>query len=134
MSQSNVYEVKRERRKSLFLQEFSSLFQELLREEPSLIEVFVSKVDLSNDTGICYIYFATIREPGEEVFEKALETLKLYKPSLRKAFANRLKTRYAPDLLFVYDKAKEKERRINELLDKVSEDLYPGGVSPANKK
>jgi ribosome-binding factor A len=123
MTASNVNDVKRERRKSLFLQEFSSLFQELLQEEPSLIDVFVSKVDLSNDTGICYIYFATIREPGQEVFDKSLEILKLYKPSLRKAFANRLKTRYAPDLLFVYDKAKEKERRINELLDKVSEDL-----------
>ncbi len=132
MSQSNVYEVKRERRKSLFLQEFSFLFQELLREEPSLIDVFVSKIDLSNDTGICYIYFSAIREPGEEVFNTALATLKLYRPSLRKAFASRIKTRYAPDLIFVYDKAKEKERRINELLDKVSDELHPDGRPPVD--
>jgi ribosome-binding factor A len=133
MAQSNVYEIKRERRKSLFLQEFSVLFQELLREDSSLIDVFVSKVDLSNDTGICYIYFSAIKEPGEEVFNQALEKLKLYKPSLRKAFANRIKTRYAPDLVFVYDKAKEKERRINELLDKVSEQLHPDGRPGADK-
>ena len=132
MSRSTASEVKRERRKSLFLQEFSALFQDLLQQEPSLINIFVSKVDLSADTGILYVYFSALQEPGEEVFTKALEVLKLYKPSLRKAFANQIKTRYAPDLMFVYDKAKEKERRINDLLDKVSESLKPAAQPPTD--
>jgi ribosome-binding factor A len=34
-----------------------------------------------------------------------------------------VQTRYAPELVFLYDKAKEKERRINDLLNKVQEDL-----------
>ncbi|NDD54494.1 ribosome-binding factor A [bacterium] len=132
MSRSAAAEVKRERRKSLFLQEFSVLFQDLYRQEPAFADIFVSKVDLSNDTGVCYVYFSAFKEPGEEIFNKALHVLKLYKPSLRKAFAARVKTRYAPDLVFVYDKAKEKERRINDLLDKVAEHGDGAGEPPSD--
>lgn len=132
MSRSSAAAVKRERRKSLFLQEFSSLFQEIYLEQPVFADIYVSKVDLSNDTGICYVYFATFKEPGEEVFLKALDVLKLYKPSLRKAFAGRIDTRYAPDLVFVFDKGKAQERRINELLDKVA-DLTAPKEPPADQ-
>jgi ribosome-binding factor A len=133
MSRSSAAEVKRERRKSLFLQEFTALFQEIYAEQPSFADVYVSKVDLSADTGVCYVYFATFKEPGEALFLKALEMLKLYKPSLRKAFAGRINTRYAPDLVFVYDKGKEKERRINELLDKVSDKFSAAKEPPTDQ-
>lgn len=66
---------------------------------------------------------SSFKEPGQEFFDQALLVLKLYKPSIRKAFAQRVQTRYAPDLVFVYDKGKEKERRITQLLDKVQNEL-----------
>lgn len=117
-------EVKKERRKSLFLRTISALIQELATKEPAVADLFVSKVDISANSGICYVYFSTFKEPGEQVFDNAMQVLKLYKPSLRKAFAKQVKTRYAPDLVFMYDKVKEKERRITELLDKVHEELH----------
>ena len=123
MTKTYASDVKRERRKSLFLQEITKLIQELAQQEPAIAQVYVSNVDISANTGICYVYFSSYQEPGEEIFNKALEFLKLYKPSLRKAFAGRVQTRYAPDLVFMFDKAKEKERRINDLLNKVQDEL-----------
>lgn len=123
MTKTYASDVKRERRKSLFLREITSLVQELAIDEPAVANVYVSNIDMSANTGICYIYFSSYQEPGEEVFGKALELLKLYKPSMRKAFAGRVQTRYAPDLVFMFDKAKEKERRVNDLLNKVQDEL-----------
>jgi ribosome-binding factor A len=123
MIKSQNSNVKRERRKSLFLREITALVQELSSQEPFVANLYVSKVDISDNSGICYIYMTSFKEPGQEMFDQALPILKLYKPSIRKAFAQRVQTRYAPDLVFVYDKGKEKERRITELLDKVQTEL-----------
>jgi len=99
------------------------LIRELGEKEKPIADIFVSHVDISPNSGVCYIYFSTYKEPGEEIFRHALSVLTLYKPSLRKTFAHRVQTRYAPELVFIYDKGKEKERRVNELLDKVHEEL-----------
>lgn len=123
MTKTYASDVKRERRKSLFLREITTLVQKLAIDEPAIADVYVSNLDMSPNTGICYVYFSSYKEPGEEVFNNALEYLKLYKPSMRKAFAGRVQTRYAPDLVFVFDKAKEKERRVNDLLNKVQDEL-----------
>jgi len=116
-------EIKREKKKSLFLREIASLVQSLGGEDKVVAQVYVTRVDLSADTGICYVYFSTYTEFSEELFKTVLERLKLYKPSMRKALAHTIPGRYTPDLLFLYDKPKEKEFRINQLLDKASEDL-----------
>src|ERR1700689_1067793 len=123
MIKSHTADIKRERKKSLFLREITVLIQDLASQEAAVAAVYVSHVDISANSGICYVYFASYKEPGEEIFEKAASVLKLYKPSLRKALAGRIRSRYTPDLLFLYDKAKEKERRINQLLDTVGQDL-----------
>jgi ribosome-binding factor A len=123
MTKSTVSDIKKERRKSLFLREMTMLIRELAERESVVGDVFVSHIDISPNSGVCYVYFSTYKEPGQEIFDNSLQTLKLYKPSLRKVFAQRVQTRYAPELVFLYDKAKEKERRINDLLCKVQEDL-----------
>ncbi len=123
MTKSNVSDIKKERRKSLFLREMTLLIRELAERESVVGDIYVSHIDISPNSGVCYVYFSTFKEPGQEVFDNALQILKLYKPSLRKVFAQRVQTRYAPELVFLYDKAKEKERRINDLLNKVHEDL-----------
>jgi ribosome-binding factor A len=132
MTRSYSSDIKRERKKSLFLREVTTIINELAQQEPAVAGVYVSTLELSANLGICYIYLSAYQDPGEEIFNKALAVLKLYKPSLRKAFASRVQTRYAPDLVFVYDKAKERERVVNNLLDKVRDQLEQSKDLEAN--
>ena len=101
------------------LKEIAALVQEISMDEPKLLTVFITYITLSKDGGICYVYFSTYT--NKEAFDEALEILKLYKPSMRKALAQTGHSRYVPNLRFLYDEAKEKERKINKLLDDVSE-------------
>ena len=121
MFKSRVSDIKKERKKALFFRELVSLIQELGSKEKDVAEVFVSHVEISPNSGICYVYFSTYKEPGEEIFHKVFPTLMLYKASIRTAFAKRIQVRYVPELIFVYDKGKEKERRVNELLNKIQD-------------
>ena len=121
LRKSKVGEVKRERKKSLFLREISKLVQKISLDEKVIASVYVNRVDLSADTGILYVYFASYTD--KEAFDKALPFLKLYKPSMRKFLAGALKLRYAPNLVFLFDEKKEKVRKIESLLDKVHEEL-----------
>jgi ribosome-binding factor A len=114
---------KREQKTSLFFHEISSLVQQLSLDELDLSKVFVTRVRLSNDYKICFVYFSTYTDKAE--FDKALKILKLYKPSLRRAMAQSVPGKYTADLVFLYDETKEKERKMNELLDKVAKDI-PG--------
>jgi ribosome-binding factor A len=96
-----------------------------LQEENTLASIYPTRVEFSADTGICYVYFAAFSDKpeNEKLVEDALNHLKLYKPSLRAALAKKIPSRYTPDLVFLYDQVKEKERKINDLLDKVQEEL-----------
>lgn len=130
MYKSTTADVKRERKKSLFLRELSALIDVIAQEQPSVREVYLSRIELSADSGICYLYFAAIAPMSEtqpvsakDRYEAALETLKLYKPSLRKALAQTLQARYTPDLVFMFDEKREQIDRINELLDQVHQEL-----------
>jgi ribosome-binding factor A len=117
LKKSKIFSVKREQKKSFLLREISALVQRVSADEPKLSSLFVTRVDLSKDTGVCYVYFST--HTDKKAFDEGLEILKLYKPSIRKALASIMSTRYVPDLVFRYDKAKEKERRVTTLLDKI---------------
>jgi len=115
--QSNV---KREQKTALFLRKISSLIQSLSFDETKLSKIYVSKVELSKDYKICYVYFSTYTDKKD--FDEALEILKLYKPSLRKALAQVVIGKYTADLLFLYDESKEKERHMHKLLDKIAQE------------
>ncbi len=128
MIKSAAPEVKRERKKSLYLQELISIFRELL-SDPRLSEsdvdvlskIYINRVDLSADGGMIYVFFATYEEPGQQIFDDAFKVLKYFKKAMRYAFAQQVAARYTPDLQFFYDATKEKERRIEELFDKVAQ-------------
>lgn len=113
--------IKREQKKSLFFRELSNLYYSVSQEEPGLSSVFITKVDLSSDTGICYVYFGS--SGGEAQFKIALQRLILYKPSMRSALAKKIPGRYTPDLQFRFDLTFEKEQKMNQLLDSVKKDL-----------
>lgn len=117
---TSVNEIKKAQRESVLLKLVSELFAQQARDEQALQGLAVSRVELSQKQGLCTVYFYT--PDGKEAFDKALETLKLYKPSLRKAVAHQLQGRYVPDLLFVYDAQYEKIFRIEELLQKVAQE------------
>lgn len=122
-------DIKREKKKAIYLRELSTFLDIIAQDEPALREVFLSRVDLSADSGICYLYFATLptqsltEEQKEAIYKTALERLKLYKSSLRKNLAQQIASRYTPNLIFMYDEKKEKVDRINVLLDQVHNEL-----------
>ena len=120
MKKNTVHQVKREQKKSFYLKEIASLVHQISIDEPKLIQLFITRIELSRDSGICYVYFSTIND--KKAFDEGLEILKLYKPSMRKALAQSLHTRYVPNLVFRYDHTKEKERRVNVLLDEIEQE------------
>jgi len=112
--------VKREQKKSFLLKEISALVRQITSDEPELSSLFVTRVEMSKDGGVCYVYFSTYTD--KEAFDEGLKILKLYKPSMRKALADAMQARYVPNLVFRYDETKEKERRVTRLLDKIQEE------------
>lgn len=114
---SSVSNVKRAQKESLFFREISQLFMQTAMDDQRLQGIFVNRVQLSPDKGLCTVFFYTSQ--GEEYFNQVLPVLTLYKPSLRKALASTVKGRYVPDLLFKFDKQFEKQQRIEELIEKV---------------
>lgn len=120
MMHNKAHEIKRQQKKSLYLRTITQLIQPLIHEEHAVAPIYPSRVELSKDTGICYIYFSSVEAgDGKEAVEAAIKSLILYKPSLRTALAKAIQSRRAPDLVFLFDDKEEKSRRINELLDKV---------------
>ncbi|KKQ33492.1 MAG: hypothetical protein US49_C0001G0172 [candidate division TM6 bacterium GW2011_GWF2_37_49] len=117
------HEIKREQKKSLFIREITQIIQLLAEAEPLVGKVYPTRVDFSNDYGILYVYLSTFDEFSEEAFNLSLDRLKLYRPSMRKELATRLNPRYTPNIIFLYDKVREKQSKIDNLLDMVRDDL-----------
>lgn len=117
MSSPKVGSVKRSQKESLILKEFSKLFLEISLDNADVRGLIVTHAALSANKSLCTIFFYD--PEGEDVFYKKLEILKLYKPSIRTALAKVIQSRYVPDFRFAYDKQFIKEKRINELLDKI---------------
>lgn len=113
-------EVKREKKKSFFLQEISNFIRQISEDDQRIKSVFVTKVELSKSGGMCHVFFSSYDSNFNP--QESLEVLKLYKPSVRTAISKVMHSKYIPDIRFVYDKAKEKERRIHELLDEISKE------------
>lgn len=111
--------IKRAQKESLMLQELSKLLHELSMDNHNLQGLFVNRVKLSPDKSICTVFFYTI--DGRDAFEEKLGSLILYKPSIRKAIAHIIPSRYVPEFVFKFDDQFEKQKRIDEILDKVKE-------------
>ncbi len=123
MVASKLHEIKREKKKSLFFRELSQIISLISNENPDVQKVYVTRVDFSQDAGILYVYLSTFDVYSAEIFKAALEALKLYRPSIRKEIAARLNPRHTPEIIFLYDEIREKQDRIDSLLDKVIQDL-----------
>ncbi len=114
---SSVSDIKRARKEANFFRAISELFINVARDEPLVRDLIINRVTLSPNGSNCIIYFYV--PGGQEVFKEKLKTLKLYKPSMRKAISNLIPGRYTPELTFKYDDAYEKQRKIEDLLDSI---------------
>lgn len=117
--------IKTAQKESVILRTVSSLFHEASLESPSIDGLFVTRVALTPGKSVCYIYLYSAQ--GEEHFRKALEDLKIYKPSMRKALSQTLNGRYTPDIVFAFDEQMEKTLRIESLLDEAKEEVESHG-------
>lgn len=118
---SSYRNVRREQRKSLLFREVAQLISQLSADDKNLSKIYPTRIDFSSGNGVCYIYFSS--SSGEKEFDTALETLKLYKPSIKKAIAKMLQSRHTPDVIFKYDKELEKELYLDKIFEEIkSED------------
>lgn len=116
---SRVASIKRSQKESLLRREISSLLQTASLDNPALAGLDITHVELSRDKGICSVFFYS--PEGEEFFKRKLSTLVLFKPSLRKAIAQKIPSRYVPEIIFKYDSQLEKQLAIEQLLDKAKQ-------------
>lgn len=120
MTSSRVSDIKRSQKESLYYRIISSLLLDLIRDNPSLATLFVNRVELSANKGSIFVFLGSI---DEETFKQQLKTLKLFKPSMRKALGDQIKARYVPDIVFKFDKKLEKQREVEALIDSIQDDI-----------
>lgn len=116
---SRVSSIKKSQKESLLRREISSLLQQASLDMPSIAGLDVSRVTLSDDKSVCSVFFYS--PEGMATFERKLKDLTLFKPSLRKAIAQRVASRFVPEIIFKYDTQLEKQLAIERLLDTLKE-------------
>lgn len=105
---------KRAQKEAEILRQVSLLFMQIMQDDDQLSGTSITQVKLSPDKGSCAIFFYSVG--GFEEFKKKLGRLILYKPSLRKALSQLIRSRYTPDLVFKYDQLIEKRQRLDGVL------------------
>jgi len=102
------------------------MISEITLDEPALSAIVATRAELSAGEGTCTVYFGSTQ--GREAFMRALEILKLYRPSLRSGLAKIRQSRYTPDLHFVYDEELEEKLHLERLLDAIKEEDHNSGI------
>ena len=117
MHDKKQIEIRRAKKESLYYRELSGLFLRMTLDEPLLKDLHISSVKLSPDKGVCTLFFFSSK--GREGFKHDLPSLILYKPSLRKALSQNIRSRYTPQLVFKYDENFEKQCKLDSLFDQL---------------
>jgi len=112
--------VKRAQKESLIQHVLASFLLQAMLDDKRLQGLGITRVKLSPDKSLCTLFFQTYE--GEPGFKEQLKTLILYKPSMRKAVADSVQSRYVPNLIFKYDTSFDKQQRIDEILLKVKDE------------
>jgi ribosome-binding factor A len=120
MTHNRLRDIKHAQRESLLQREISNFFLQITLDDPQLKGLYVSHVKLSADRSMCVVYFHT--DGGKEDFEAKRKQLVLYKPSLRAALSKILHGPYTPNLRFKYDEQFEKQRKIENLFEKLKKE------------
>lgn len=120
MSNPRVREIKHAQKESQLLQEIGQLFIQMSQDQPGLQGLYVTRVKLSPDKGKCTVFIHALG--GIKEFEQKRHELVLFKSSLRRALSQLIRGRYTPDLRFTYDASLDKQRHIDDLIDKLKDE------------
>lgn len=85
-------------------------------KDPRLEFVTITAVEVTPDLHLARIFY-TVRGSQDEARRAAAAGLKKAIPFFRRELARRIRTRYMPDLLFVYDSSLEYGNRIESLIE-----------------
>ncbi len=117
---SRVRDIKHAQKESQLLQEIGQLFIQIAQDEPRLQGLYITRVKLSPDKGMCMVFFHSL--DGLKAFEEKRPILVMYKSSLRKALSQLIAGRYTPDLRFTYDQQLDKQRHIDDLIENLKKE------------
>ena len=117
MHDKKQIEIRRARKEALYFRELAGLFLRLTLDDSLLKDLHISSVRLSPDMGLCTLLFSSPK--GREGFKHDLPALILYKPSLRKALSQNIRSRYTPQLVFKFDENFEKQCKLDSLFDQL---------------
>ena len=114
-SHSRVSSIKHAQKESQIMQKLAQLLVQLGQDEPTLQDLYVTRVKLSPDKSNCTVFVHCPN--GMEQYEQKRPTLVLYKPSLRSALAKLIYGRYVPKIRFEYDAQLDKQRQLDDLIE-----------------
>lgn len=117
---SRVSQIKHAQKESLLLHKIAQFFVQIIQDEPELAKLTVTRVALSPDKGKCTVFLHTLGGVAE--YESLRPSLVLFKGSLRKALSKEIPGRYTPDIRFAYDSQLDKQRHIDDLIDKLKDE------------
>ncbi len=121
INNSNVSRIKRSQKEATLMREISKMVHQISLDDPEISGLFINRVELSKNKGVCIIFFYD--PDGIEKFNEKKKKLMLYKPSIRKGIAATLDARYTPELKFTFDTQFEKQQRIENILMQVKKDI-----------
>lgn len=127
-----VKTVKRAQKEAFIFKEISKLFHAIIMDDSRFQTLFINRVQLSSDKSMCTVFFYTA--DGVEAYKELLQTLKLYKPSMRKNLAHAIDSRYVPNLRFEYDAKFEHQQRLEAALDKAAETIACSIKKPSDQE
>lgn len=88
--------------------------------DPKLLNVSISKVELSDDLKYAKIYFTSLE--GEKERRKVEAGLRRAKGFIRSHLAKTLNLRYTPELQFHYDETVEKVEEMEKLFQEIADE------------
>lgn len=98
--------------------EMSHILQNELKD-PRLGFITITKVEMTKDLRSAKVFFSVLGK--EEDYKKTKEALDSGLGFIRRLIAERIKLRFAPEIMFREDKTCEYSVRIQEVLDQIKE-------------
>jgi ribosome-binding factor A len=90
--------------------------------DPRLLGTVVTRVEVSPDLGVAYVYVRVLQDPSARVIKEVLRTLGGAAGRFRRGIAVSLRTKRVPELRFQYDQAHDDRKRVDALLHEIKVD------------
>jgi len=120
-----------ERVKESLKKEISSIIHDELKD-PRLGFVTITRVELTQDLSYAKVFFSVLGK--EEEHQRTKEALDSALGFIRRLIAQRIRLRFAPEIVFKEDRSGEYSIRIEEILKEIKEKDGPGKGNPMPKK